>query len=146
MQNTLALNVGEIPLEVSPPRLRASRRAKWVLGLGIASAVYAYAFFLYLSNPVIQHWVSAHWPVVDLPGGFLILMAAGLGLSLPACVLGWRELAAIRRGEIPRAGRFIVWVGIILAFVSSALFYVGLVALRFVKAYALGVVERPFGR
>ena len=146
MENAIALNVGDVPIEAAPPRLRASRRAKWVFGLGIASAAYAYALFLYLSNPVIQHWVSMHWPVVDLPGVFLILMAAGLGLSLPACVLGWRELAAIRRGEIPRAGRFIVWVGIILAFVSSALFYVGLIALRFVKAYALGVVERPFGR
>ena len=146
MENTITLNVGDVPIEAAPPRLRASRRAKWVFGLGIASAVYAYALFLYLSNPVIQHWVSAHWPVVDLPGVFLIIMAAGLALSLPACVLGWKELRAIRHGEIPRAGRTIVWVGIILAVLSSALFYVGLVALRFVKAYALGMVERPWGR
>ena len=146
MQNAQTLNWNEIPVDAAPPRLRASRHAKWVFGLGLASATYAYALFLYLSNPVIQHWVSAHWPAVNLPGVFLIIMAAGLGLSLPACVLGWKELAAIRRGEIPRARRTIVWVGIVLAFVSSALFYVGLVALRFVKAYALGVVERPFGR
>jgi len=145
MENTIALNVGEIPLEVSPPRLRASRRAKWVLGLGIVSAAYAYALFLYLSNPVIQHWVSAHWPVVDLPGVFLIIMAAGLGLSLPACVLGWRELAAIRRGEIPRAGRTIVWVGIVLAVASFVFFYIGVIALRFVKNYAIAAVS-PFGR
>ena len=145
MQNALALNVGEIPLEAAPPRPKASRRAKWVFGLGIASAVYAYALFLYLSNPVLQHWVSAHWPVVDLPGVFLILMAAGLGFSLPACILGWRELAAIRHGEIPRAGRVIVWMGIVLAVLSSALFYVGLVALRVVKNFALSAMS-PFGR
>jgi len=145
MENTIALNVGEIPVEVSPPRLRASCRAKWVFGLGLASSVYAYSLFLYLSNPVLQHWVSAHWPVVDLPGVFLILMVAGLGLSLPACVLGWRELAAIRRGEIPRAGRTIVWVGIVLAVASFVFFYIGVIALRFVKNYAIAAVS-PFGR
>ena len=145
MENTIALNVGEIPLEVSSPRLRASRRAKWVFGLGITSGFYAYALFLYLSNPVLQHWVSAYWPVVDLPGGFLLLMAAGLGTSLPACVLGWRELAAIRRGEIPRAGRTIVWVGIVLAVASFVFFYIGVIALRFVKNYAIAAVS-PWGR
>lgn len=145
MQSVQTLNWNEIPADASQPRLRASRRAKWIFGLGIASGFYAYALFLYLSNPVIQHWVSMHWPIVDLPGVFLVLMAAGLGFSLPACVLGWRELAAIRRGEIPRAGRAIVWVGIILAFVSSALFYAGLIALRFVKAYAVAAMN-PLGR
>lgn len=145
MQNSHALNWGEVPIEVAPPRPRASGRARWVFGLGIASAFYAYALFLYLSNPVLQRWVSVHWPVVDLPGVFLILMAAGLGFSLPACVLGWKELAAIRRGEIPRAGRVITWIGLLLALASCAFFYVGVVAVRFVKNFALASMS-PWGR
>lgn len=145
MENVKALNWEEAPADAAPARPKASRRAWWVFGLGIASATYAYALFLYLINPVLQHWVSAHWPIVDTPGVFLILMAAGLGLSLPACVLGWKELKAIRRGEIPRAGRIITWIGLLLALASCAFFYVGVVALRFVKNFALSAMS-PWGR
>ena len=145
MENINALNWEEAPADAAPARPRASSRAWWVFGLGLASAAYAYALFLYLSTPPLQHWVSAHWPAVDLPGVFLVIMAAGLGLSLPACVLGWRELKAIRRGEIPKAGRVITWVGLVLAVVSCAFFYVGVIALRFVRNYAIAAMS-PFGR
>lgn len=145
MENIDALNWEEAPAGAAPARPRASSRAWWVFWLGLASAAYAYALFLYLSNPPLQNWVSAHWPAADLPGVFLVVMAAGLGLSFTACVLGWRELKAIRRGEIPKAGRVITWVGLVLAVASFIFFYIGVIALRFVKNYAIAAMS-PFGR
>lgn len=144
MQNSCAMRWEELPHEVvaSP---RASRRAKWVFALGLVSIVYAYALFLYASNPIIQHWLAVRWPITAAPGVFLLIMASGLVFSLPASVMGFRELSAIRRQEIPRAGRVITWIGLLLAIVSSILFFIGILALRFVKGYVLRSLN-PFGR